>query len=229
MSEQQVGPRGTRTDRPERHPSWLELFFDLVFVVAVAALARQLHDDHSLTGLAVFAGLFVPVWWAWRGFAWYATGFDTDDRTFRVALLAGMVSVAAVSAGVDGAAHGDLKTFVIAYAGVCWQRCTPARGGGFLRPIWGVAMLLLFAGPIVVLLAPERAYDAAHIAERYGLFTIIVLGESVVVTVSGLDTGGSVAAALVALLGFMIAATIWWVYFGRYRSLPEVDALARFV
>jgi len=66
------------------------LFFDLVFVVAVAALAHQLHDDHSLTGLAVFAGLFVPVWWAWRGFAWYATGFDTDDRAFRVALLAGM-------------------------------------------------------------------------------------------------------------------------------------------
>jgi len=257
-----VGPSGTRTDRPERHPSWLELFFDLVFVVAVAALARQLHDDHSLTGLAVFAGLFVPVWWAWRGFAWYATGFDTDDRTCRVALLAGMVGVAAVSAGVDGAAHGDSKTFVIAYAGLLsvlaalyartWWRFPAARplaarqGIGYslgtvlwlasllleedLRPIvWGVAMLLLIATPIVVLLAPQRAYDAAHIAERYGLFTIIVLGESVVVTVSGLDTGGSVAAALVALLGFMIAATIWWVYFGRYRSLPEVDALARFV
>jgi low temperature requirement protein LtrA len=89
--------------------------------------------------------------------------------------------------------------------------CPSSRWDHGLRPIvWGVAMLLLIATPIVVLLAPQRAYDAAHIAERYGLFTIIVLGESVVVTVSGLDTGGSVAAALVALLGFMIAATIWW-------------------
>jgi len=46
----------------ERHASWLELLFDLVFVVVVAALAGQLHEDHSVFGLAVFAGLFVPVW-----------------------------------------------------------------------------------------------------------------------------------------------------------------------
>ncbi len=53
--------------RGERHASWLELFFDLVFVAAVAALATQLHADHSLAGLAVFAALFVPVWWGWMG------------------------------------------------------------------------------------------------------------------------------------------------------------------
>jgi len=56
-----------------------------------------------------------------------------------------------------------------------------------------------------------------------------VLGESVIVTVAGLDIGGSVGAAFLALLGFVIAGTIWWVYFGRYRSLPGVGALARFV
>jgi len=59
-------------DLPERRASWLELFFDLVVVAAVSALAAQLHDDRSVAALAVFAGLFVPVWWAWWGFTWYS-------------------------------------------------------------------------------------------------------------------------------------------------------------
>ena len=52
----------------ERTSTWLELFFDLCFVVAVAALARGLHDDPTLGGTLRFVGLFVPVWWAWMTF-----------------------------------------------------------------------------------------------------------------------------------------------------------------
>jgi low temperature requirement protein LtrA len=174
-----------------------------------------------------FAGLFVPVWWAWRGFAWYATGFDTDDRTFRCALFSGMLGVGALSAGVHGAAHGNSTAFVIAYAGLlsvlaalyagAWWRspgvrplaarqvigyglgatlwlASPALDEGARPLIWGAAMLVLIAIPLAVLRQPQRAYDAGHIAERYGLFTIIVLGEAVVGTVAGLDTGGNVAA-----------------------------------
>jgi low temperature requirement protein LtrA len=51
----------------ERHASWLGLFFDLVFVVAVAELAQELARDHSLGGFAIFAGLFLPVFIAWAG------------------------------------------------------------------------------------------------------------------------------------------------------------------
>ena len=38
----------------ERTSTWLELFFDLCFVVAVAALARGLHDDPTLGGTLRF-------------------------------------------------------------------------------------------------------------------------------------------------------------------------------
>jgi len=93
------------------------------------------------------------------------------------------------------------------------------------RPfVWAAAMLVLittfmFGGWERV--APSMApYDPGHVAERYGLFTIIVLGESVVVTVAGLDTGGSVAAVLVALAGFVLAAAIWWLYFDLFRRMP---------
>ena len=48
----------------ERRATWLELFFDLVFVVAIAALAVFLHDPLTLGGFLGFALLLVPVGWA---------------------------------------------------------------------------------------------------------------------------------------------------------------------
>ncbi|MGL5060211.1 MAG: low temperature requirement protein A [Microcoleus sp.] len=51
-----------------RHDTWLELFFDLVFVVAIAKLAHFLHAHLDWTGIASFAILFVPVWWLWIDF-----------------------------------------------------------------------------------------------------------------------------------------------------------------
>ena len=50
-----------------RHATWMELFYDLVFVVAVSALGGRLSDDYSPAGILQFVGLFVPVWWAGVG------------------------------------------------------------------------------------------------------------------------------------------------------------------
>jgi low temperature requirement protein LtrA len=53
------------TTEDDRTASRLELFFDLAFVLVVAELASALREDVTLHGVAVFAGLFVTVWWAW--------------------------------------------------------------------------------------------------------------------------------------------------------------------
>src|SRR5215217_6470498 len=90
----------------ERSSTWLELFFDLCFVVAVAALARGLHDDPTFWGILRFSGLFVPVWWAWMGYTWYATGFDNDDVLYRVTLLAGMLCILWLAASIGGIDSG---------------------------------------------------------------------------------------------------------------------------
>ena len=73
----------------ERQASWLELFFDLVLRRRRGALAAQLHHDRSLAALAVFAGLFVPVWWIWWGFTWYSSAFNDDDAVNRVGVARG--------------------------------------------------------------------------------------------------------------------------------------------
>jgi low temperature requirement protein LtrA len=91
----------------ERHASWLELFFDLVFVVAIVELSHELVVNHTLNGFASFAALFVPVFVAWQGFSFYADRFDTDDVFFRVCMLAAMLAVAALAIQIPGVAHGE--------------------------------------------------------------------------------------------------------------------------
>ena len=100
----------------ERHASWLELFFDLVFVVAIAKLSHELVLDHDLGGFLRFLALFVPVFVAWQGFSFYADRFDSDDLPFRLALFAGMLAIATLAVLVPDVWHGHSTTgFALSY------------------------------------------------------------------------------------------------------------------
>ena len=94
---------------------YLELFFDLVFVVAIAQLAHELVVDHSLGGFATFAALYLPVFIAWQGFSSYADRFDTDDVVFRGVMLLAMLAIAALAIQIPDVSHGESTGFVIAY------------------------------------------------------------------------------------------------------------------
>jgi len=66
-----------------RRVTWMELFFDLIFVAAVAQVGTHLRDDYSPAGLLRFALLFLLIWWAWLGHTSFSTRFDTDDLVQR--------------------------------------------------------------------------------------------------------------------------------------------------
>ena len=100
----------------DRRASWLELFFDLVFVVAITELSQFLVEDHSAGGFVRFAALFVPVWVAWQGYMAYATRFDTDDLGFRLAYFGAMLAIAAMAVLIGDVAHGkNSAAFAVAY------------------------------------------------------------------------------------------------------------------
>jgi low temperature requirement protein LtrA len=67
--------------------TWLELFFDLIFVAAVAQVAEPLREHYTTSGVIRFAALFLLIWWAWTGYAVFATRFDSDDGIQRVLTL----------------------------------------------------------------------------------------------------------------------------------------------
>jgi len=108
-----------------------------------------------------------------------------------------------------------------AAAGVLWIAGglvdTPAR-----TAIWLAALLVDYSGPAMRYRTPRlgRAADdewvinTGHFAERFQLFIIIALGESVVVTgatAAGLDLDAETVAALV--VAFLGTAALWWLYF----------------
>jgi low temperature requirement protein LtrA len=100
----------------ERRATWLELFFDLVFVVAIAELGHNLSADVSVTGFLSFTALFAPVWWCWVGQTFYATRFDTDDLGHRLLTLLQIAIVAALAVNIHHAFTTSSVGFALSYA-----------------------------------------------------------------------------------------------------------------
>lgn len=77
-----------------RAASTLELFFDLVFVIAVSIASTNLHDTvtagHLGEGLGHYFIVFFGIWWAWMNFTWFATSFDVDDWLYRLMAIVQM-------------------------------------------------------------------------------------------------------------------------------------------
>jgi low temperature requirement protein LtrA len=99
----------------ERRATWLELFFDLIFVVAIAELGHLLVDNVSLTGFLGFAALFALVWWCWMGATFYATRFDTDDVGYRSLTLLQMTTLVALAINLHDAFGKGAIAFTICY------------------------------------------------------------------------------------------------------------------
>jgi low temperature requirement protein LtrA len=99
-----------------RHATWLELFFDLVFVAAIANPGVLLHDDHTLRGAAIFAGLLATVWWAWISFSYFADLFDDDSTFHRIVQLAAMLGAAVLAVTLSDGVAADSHVFALAYA-----------------------------------------------------------------------------------------------------------------
>lgn len=77
----------------ERKVSWLELFFDLVFVVIIARLAHHFGEHPSWYGLGELALLFIPVWWVWIAGTIYTDRFETEDLSYRTLMFVMMLIV----------------------------------------------------------------------------------------------------------------------------------------
>jgi low temperature requirement protein LtrA len=102
----------------------------------------------------------------------------------------------------------------------------------FVPPEWkGIAFIVLATSELLVAPWASRVGDLAwhphHIAERYGLFTIILLGESVLASTSavqlGIKAGVTGELVIIALMGLVLLFVIWWLYF----SQPAGEGLVR--
>lgn len=93
-----------------RHATWLELFFDLVFVASIGVITH--HLDHVQDGrldaahALLFPLEFVPVWWIWATHTLFANRYDTDGKQHRLVSLLIMFLMVTMS-GFLGAGLAD--------------------------------------------------------------------------------------------------------------------------
>ena len=167
-------PPRLHTGGEHRQATWLELFFDLVFVVAIAGLASLLRDDLTASGVGWFAFLFLPTWWLWTDYSYYGDLFDTDDVVYRLALLAAMFGVVAISRSAPEVVAGGAAWGALVYAGMyallCGLYVRALRPNPELRPLTRRFVVATAAAAVL--------YAASAFAPppwRFGLWAVAVL------------------------------------------------------
>ena len=146
------------TTEVHRAATPLELLFDLVSVIAIAAAAAGLHhaiaEAHFGDGLLHFVAAFFMVWWAWMNYSWFASAYDNDDAPFRLLTLTIMAGALALAAGISHFfANNDLR---LALAGflvmrvamiALWLRAAWHHSAGRMTALWyagGIALVQLY-------------------------------------------------------------------------------------
>jgi low temperature requirement protein LtrA len=276
--------------------SWVELYFDLVFVFAVSQAAHDIAVRPDWRGVGIALGLFATLWWTWIGYVVLYNRHSEDRPARRLFVLAGTLPCAIAAVELHAAPEGG-RGFALALAGarlvlaVAYPasadhnaRMARRIGTGYalstvlfavsaLVPtpwryvIWALALvqeagfLLLddlrtrtrararaqtlverreqrsrAARPAVRQsradtmaealrrpIDPDRRLDAPHLAERFGLFMIILLGEIVISVGSAAlgipEQGWSFWVGL--LSGLVLAAALWWIYFDSAAYINE--------
>jgi low temperature requirement protein LtrA len=244
--------------------TFVELFFDLVFVFAVTQLSHGLLEHLTPLGVLQTAILMLAVWWAWMDNAWITNWLDPERAPVRILLFALMLGGLVVSASIPQAFGARGLAFALAYAAVeitpkffmlwalkrhdatnyrnfvrimVWRGAGAALwvAGGFADGpmrlgLWALALAIDTSSPLLGFWLPRLGrsttadwdIEASHFAERCGLFIIIALGESIVVTgakFAGIDwTGISIAAFLNA---FAASVAMWVIYFNIGKERTE--------
>ncbi|MGA5299464.1 low temperature requirement protein A [Nucisporomicrobium flavum] len=140
--------------------------------------------------------------------AWFALGYVA----IRLALIAGYLR--AWWHVPDARPTARLYLLGHAAGAAIWlvSLAVPAPGRYWL---WAAGILVDLIGPTGAARLKEAVpLHIEHLPERFGLFVILVLGESVAATVTGLHDGGWEPRVVVSAgLAFSVAAALWWVYF----------------
>ena len=99
----------------EQRVTPLELFFDLVFVLAITQVTAFMADNPTWSGLLSGLLILAVVWWAWAAYAWLTNTLDTEEDRTRVVMFISMAAMFLVALAVPGAFDEHALLFAAAY------------------------------------------------------------------------------------------------------------------
>ncbi|PAF39890.1 low temperature requirement protein A [Terribacillus saccharophilus] len=242
----------------EKKVTWLELFYDLLFVASVAVATHvlihvedgQIHIEYLLK----FVLIFVPIWWAWVGQTMFVNRFGQDLFHQRLFLILQMFFSLVMTSSLSVDFDLYYISFLIGYIGLravtaiqylVVQRIEKgARKEAALflgKYLWlGIIVsllslifdswaryIVLYLGIFIDIVIPilGRKYlmkvppNTAHLLERFGLFTIILFGESLVSTLAIIQpTKGDWSSIGFSIMSFLLIIAMWWQYFDNVEK-----------
>jgi low temperature requirement protein LtrA len=101
--------------RSEEAVKPLELFFDLVFVLALTQCTALMADDPTWKGLVRGLLILGVLWWAWVGYSWLTSVVDPEEGVVRFAIFAAMAGLLVVALCVPEAFGDSALLFACAY------------------------------------------------------------------------------------------------------------------
>lgn len=251
-------PRPHGEVNEDRRVGFVELFYDLVFVVLVSQIAHEIGLHPSWEALWSYLVMFSLVWFAWLNGTQYEDLHGRGDGRSRVYIFAqmGFLAMLAVTAAHAPTDEASGRAFAITYAAlitllmVQWALVLKVDDASF-RPtvvtylailgflgltmvgtaflsdpqtrlvVWTAVVALTLVANIAIFLrrsTDPTADDAISMtesgAERFGLYTILVLGESVLGVVNGLvGVDKSLMTVGTGIVSLGIGVAMWWTYF----------------
>jgi low temperature requirement protein LtrA len=230
----------------------LELFFDLVFVFTLTQLTALLAKSLSWESLLQSFLIFIVLFWMYGGYVWLTNSVPPVTPGRQLLLIAGMAAFLICALAIPNAFHDTGVIFGIGYLIVILVHGSMYVRAVGLRTARFVPMNFLSAGAVISagLVDGSARYlfwflaiglhvltsflgtglrfelRVSHFAERHGLLLLVALGESIV----AIGVGGLVLDLrfiLAAVLGLILTAALWWIYFAHDDEVARTTMLAR--
>ena len=250
-------------EEEERKTSWMELFFDLIFVGVIAQLGHAVQHHLDARGIWEYFIKFSIVWRVWAMQVMFMNRFFSNDLTSKLYLL--VIAAIAIGLSLNIGDYGIQTWFIAFYlfnefvnlVGVLFfsimqkqffkdLNCGNIVNLFLLLPVFiafavegdirtmlltihlvaAVYLTLPLISMVNTVLKPKHrtALNIEHWSERYGLFSIIVLGESIIAILnSTMDKG----VYPTSVLGMTVVASIQWIYFDVDSAKQYLHAIRR--
>jgi low temperature requirement protein LtrA len=157
----------------------LELFFDLVFVLAITQCTSLMAENPTWEGVGQGTLVLALLWWSWTAYAWLTSVFDPEEGGVRIALFAAMASFLIAAICVPET-FGDLATeFAVAYGSVRIAHIVlfliaSRDDPGLRRSTWGIAA---GTGVAIVLLIGGSFLEPGPRAAVWAVALLLDVGE----------------------------------------------------
>ncbi len=252
MAKGALARQGQYIAEEDQRVSTLELFFDLVFVFTITQLTAFLAESLSWESLFQSFLIFIVLYWMYGGYVWLTNSVPPVTSSRQFLLIAGMAAFLICALAIPSAFEDGGVIFGVGYlvvivvhgfmylSTVGWKisRIVPMNllaavaviAAGFVDgtgryALWLLAIVLhvltSFLGTRL-----QFQLKVGHFVERHGLLLLVALGESIIaIGVGHAELNLPFIGA--AVLGLILTAALWWIYFARDDEVAREKMFAR--